>query len=162
MKPVVALFIMVISATIRAATPPSGLERLDFLTGKWKGTSAGQSGDGVVERECARVLNARFIECSTTVTYAKEVHVERAIYSFDKQTKTLRMRQFHGEGFVNTYTAGDGLVFVTDAIENIPAGWRARESYEVLGPDSVRETFELAAPAKDFTRYSAGTLQRVK
>ena len=49
--------------------------------------------------------------------------------------KTFVFRQFHGEGFVNQYTldslSGDKkmLVFVSEAIENIPQGWRARETY---------------------------------
>jgi hypothetical protein len=74
------------------------------MVGKWRGTSSGQAGKGTVERECERVLNGRFLECRTTVTYPPQekkpeggVHVERAIYSFDKKAKNLRLRQFHGD-----------------------------------------------------------------
>jgi hypothetical protein len=47
------------------------------------------------------------------------------------------LRQFHVEGFVNQYVLEPGstperLVFTTEAIENIPAGWRARETIRVL------------------------------
>jgi hypothetical protein len=42
-------------------------------------------------------------------------------------------RQFHVEGFVNQYaldtsSTADRLVFLSEAIENIPAGFRARET----------------------------------
>lgn len=88
--------------------------------------------------------------------------MDRAIYSFDKQTKTPRLRQFHGDDFVNTYVEGETLVFTTVEIENIPAGWRARETYKQRSPDSFEEKFELAEPGKGFAVYSASTFERVK
>ena len=50
------------------------------------------------------------------------------------------LRQFHTEGFVNQYvedttSPSTRVVFNTEAIENIPAGWRARETYVLHGPD---------------------------
>ena len=39
-------------------------------------------------------------------------------------------------------------------LENIPAGWRARETYKILGPDEFVEVFELAEPGKNFEVYS--------
>lgn len=163
------MFLLVLSASMLANDKPDGLQKLDFMIGKWHGTSSGEPGQGTSERECIRILNDRFLECRTTATYppqkknAKgEVHVDRAIFSFDKKVKKLRLRQFHGEGFVNTFMEGDSLVFTTDDIENIPEGWRARETYRQLSPDSWTETFELAEPGKDFTIYSASTLERVK
>src|SRR5688572_30434215 len=116
----------------QSGTTPTGLARLNFMIGEWQGESKGESGQGTMERVCSKVLNDRFIECRTTTTYPAqaanpkgEVHVERAFYSYDKGGKKLRLRQFHGEGFVNSYVEGDPLSFVTVEIENIPAGWRA-------------------------------------
>lgn len=153
----------------RAQTGESGLARLSFMIGEWRGTSSGEPGEGQIERTCSRVLNDRFIECRTTTTYPAqkanpkgEVHVDRAFYSYDKGGKKLRLRQFHGEGFVNTYAEVEPLSFVTIEIENIPAGWRARETYEQPSPDSWSERFELAEPNGDFKLYSASVLQRVK
>ena len=164
------LAVSLISTTAaRAQTNESGLARLNFMIGEWRGTSSGEPGEGKVERTCAKVLNDRFIECRTTTTYAAqkanpkgEVHVDRAFYSYDKGSKKLRLRQFHGEGFVNTYAEAEALSFVTVEIENIPAGWRARETYEHSSADAWSERFELAEPGKDFKLNSASTLQRVK
>jgi hypothetical protein len=39
-------------------------------------------------------------------------------------------------------------------MENIPAGWRARETYRVLGQDKFIERFDLSEPGKDFELYS--------
>jgi hypothetical protein len=62
-------------------------------------------------------------------------------FSYDRGRKQFVLRQFHVEGFVNQYrldtSAGNDkiLVFVTESIENIPAGWRAKESYRILNND---------------------------
>ena len=76
-------------------------------------------------------------------------------------------RQFHVEGFVNTYvqeeTGSDKrLVFVSEAIENIPNGWRARETYTVLNDNEFIERFELAEPGKDYGLYAEAHLKRVR
>jgi hypothetical protein len=54
------------------------------------------------------------------------------------------------------------LVFTTEFIENIPAGWRARETYIVHGPDEFEEVFELAESGKDFEMYSRARLTRAQ
>jgi hypothetical protein len=54
------------------------------------------------------------------------------------------------------------LVFVTEQIENIPAGWRARETYRIVSADEFVEVFELAEPGKDFELYSEGRYRRKK
>jgi hypothetical protein len=161
--------LLITSFPVRADEASAGLQRLDFLIGEWRGTSSGEPGNGTVERSCAKVLTDRFIECRTTTTYPPqeknkkgEVHVDRAFYSYDKAAKKLRLRQFHGEGFVNTYVETEPLVFVTEAIENIPQGWRARETYELASPDSCSERFDLAQPNQEFAVYTSSKLERVK
>jgi hypothetical protein len=78
------------------------------------------------------------------------------------------LRQFHVEGFVNEYKLENisadrkTFVFLSFEIENIPAGWRARETYQIVNEDEYIETFELAAPGKDFTTYSRATMKRRK
>ena len=57
---------------------------------------------------------------------------------------------------------GKTMVFATESIENIPAGWRARETYKILGPDEFVEVFELAEPGKNFEVYSDARYVRKK
>ena len=72
------------------------------------------------------------------------------------------MRQFHVEGFVNQYVMtspsanSKTIVFTSESIENIPTGFRARETYKILGPDEFTEVFEIAEAGKDFEVYSEG------
>jgi hypothetical protein len=84
---------------------------------------------------------------------------------YDKARKTIVYRQFHVEGFVNQYAmepTGDSktLVFISEAIENIAPGWRARETYHIFSSDEFEEVFELAAPGKGFELYSKSHLHR--
>jgi hypothetical protein len=153
------------------ANPAGTWAPIRFLVGTWEGTSSGQPGDGTVRREYRLVLRDRFIEGRTTSTYPPqeknpkgEVHEDIAYFSYDQSSKVFKMRQFHVEGFVSNYaatsTGSSEIVFNSESLENIPAGWRARETWRITGPDAFVEVFELAEPGKDFIVYSETRLTR--
>ncbi len=48
----------------------------------------------------------------------------------------------------------------SESIENIPAGFRAREAYRILGPNEFIERFEMAEPNKAFEVYSEARFKR--
>jgi len=56
----------------------------------------------------------------------------------------------------------DRVVFVSESIENIPQGFRARETYVFTASDQVEEIFEMAEPGKDFEVYSRSRLTRAQ
>ncbi len=157
-----------------AGKRPDVFAPLARFVGAWQGTSKGSPGSGVVRREYRLVLGDHFIEVRNTSTYLPqdqhpkgEVHEDVGYVSFDRSRKRFVLRQFHVEGFVNTYVAApvDGaapVVFTSEAIENIAPGWRARETYRFRSDDELVETFELAEPERDFTVYSETTLKRVR
>ena len=65
--------------------------------------------------------------------------------------------------FVGTWEGhGETFVFVSEAIENIPAGFRARLTYRPLDADTFEQTFNLAPPGQDFTCNSKGVMKRMK
>ena len=147
---------------------------LNFLVGSWQGTGTGQPGNSQVERIYRFILNSRFIEAKNKSIYPPqdqnlkgEVHEDLGLISYDKGRNAFVLRQFHIEGFVNQYVmdylAPDGrtIVFTTESIENIPAGWRARETYQIIGSDVFTETFELAEPGNDFEVYTRNHFKRV-
>lgn len=172
----VAAVVIVLGADVVRSQPsrPDPLAPLEFLVGKWTSRSEGQPGEGTGEREYVRVLGSRFLHARNTATYppqAKnpkgEKHEDMGFFSFDSARKKLVFRQFHVEGFVNTYVADlpskpGAVVFTTEAIENIPPGWRARETYTLLASGEVEEVFELAGPGKEFEVYSRTRLTRVR
>jgi vacuolar-type H+-ATPase subunit I/STV1 len=159
---------------IAQQAPQDNLAVLAPLIGKWTGTSEGQPGNGTVERDYERVLRSRFIRGRNRSTYPPqeknpkgEIHEDEGLFSFDRARKQIVFRQFHVEGFVTTYVqdaeAKPGTVsLTTESIENIPPGWRARETYRFHGPDEIEEIFELAEAGKPFAVYSRTRLKRVK
>ena len=139
--------------------------------GSWEGTSEGQPGKGKYERSYQHILNKKFIEVRNKSIYPPtgkhpkgEVHEDVGYISYDKARKTFVLRQFHIEGFVNQYKiesiSATHIVFVSEAIENIPAGWRAKETYQFTGDREFIESFELAEPGKDFELYSRAILTK--
>lgn len=155
-----------------ALTEP--LEPVARLVGRWTGTSDGQPGKGQVERQYERVLGSKFIQVRNRSIYPPqeknpkgETHEDIGFFGFDKGRKLVVFRQFHTEGFVNQYaldpsSAADRVVFTSESLENIPAGFRARETYVFSGSDQLEEIFEIAEPGKDFEVYSRSRLSRVR
>ena len=156
------------------SAPADNLAPIAPFIGRWTGTSEGQPGKGTVERDYERALRSRFIRIRNVSIYPPqeknpkgERHEDEGFFSFDRSRKRLLLRQFHIESFVVTYVhdldAKPGTIsFTSEAIENIPPGYRARETYTLTGPDELEEIFELAEPGKDFALYSRTRLKRVK
>ena len=139
----------------------------EFLVGKWKGSGQGEPGTSRVRREYQFVLNGKFLQVKNQSVYdpqeknpSGEVHEDWGLISYDRNRETFVFRQFHVEGFVNQYVLeasndeGSPIRFVTEAIENIPRGWRASETYRKVSNDEFVETFELAEPGKAFAVYT--------
>jgi hypothetical protein len=173
-----ALVLMVLSLAVRTraqepAAQPDPFAPLRFFVGTWRGEQHGQPGHGIAERTYQFVLDGRFLQVNNTSTYppkkqnkAGEVHHDMGMIGYDKARKQFVFRQFHTEGFVNTYVQEnrpdrERLVFTSEAIENIAPGWRARETYFILNETEFIERFELAEPGKEFTLYSEAHLKRV-
>jgi hypothetical protein len=165
------------AAPLRASEPALALHKrlapLSRFLGSWHGVGEGKSGISSLERTYEPVLAGRFLLCRSRSTYVPqpenpkgEVHEEMGLFSFDASRNRFVLRQFHVEGFVNEYVSStdgvvdDGLVFETEAIENIPVGWRARETYRFFFGDAFEEVFELSEPGKPFEIYTHNRLRR--
>jgi hypothetical protein len=153
---------------------PDPWQPVRFLAGNWEGTVSGQSGSGTVSRSYEFILHDNFIQEKNTTTYppqqqnkAGEVHHHLGFISYDSERKTLMLRQFHEESFVNLYALNpmasgpDLLVFESENFENFDNSWKAKETYEIISNEEFIETFELAPPGKAFEVYSHNHFKRV-
>jgi hypothetical protein len=159
-------------ASAPALKPASdALTTLARLEGEWRGTGEGQPGTSNVERSYRWVLGGRYLEVRNRSSYAPqpknpkgEQHEDMGLVSYDKARKKLVFRQFHVEGFVTHYvldsTTPEMFVFMSEAIENIPPGFRARETLHFVDDGQLEETFEIAEPDKDFEIYSKTRLAK--
>jgi hypothetical protein len=146
-----------------------------FFVGTWEGQGEGSPGTGKGVQTFEFILRGTFLHVRNKAVFDPqdknpkgEVHEDWGVFSFDKSRKTFVLRQFHVEGFVNQYVLenepadGKTFIFVSEAIENIPAGFKARLTYKVLDADTFEQTFDLAPPGQDFTCYSKGVMKRMK
>jgi hypothetical protein len=54
----------------------------------------------------------------------------------------------------------DKLISLTEAIETIPAGWQVRTTYEILGENEFKETFDLAGPGQEWVCFITNEFSR--
>jgi len=137
--------------------------RLQYFLGTWKGRETGKAGLGEGDRAYAFVMDGKYLAAVNTSTFEPqdmnpegELHEDWALFSYDRLRGKIILREFHSEGFVNQYilqtTNADDrrLVFLSENIENLPPGWRARITLTIRDDDSFDETFELAAPGEEY------------
>ena len=146
----------------------------NFLVGTWEGIGEGEPGVGQYKRTYEFILNGKFLHVRNRSAYPPsdkypqgEIHEDWGFINWANNRGTFLFRQFHIEGFVNQYVLdhvsndGSQFVFMSESIDNIQPGWRARESYQVLSVNEFIELFELAAPGKEFMVYTRCRLKRV-
>jgi hypothetical protein len=155
--------------TSASGAPPldARLASLQRFVGRWRGTAEGEPGTGAVERTYTPILAGKFVEEQNTSSYVSgEIHHHIAYWSYDRRRARFVLRQFHQESFVNQFIATtpdfvEGrLVVDSEAIENIPPGFRARETYLFASPDAFEEIFEIAEPNADYQVYSHNRFTR--
>ena len=136
----------------------------------------GEPGISQVEREYRSILKGKYIQINHKSVYAPQeknpkgvkTHEDIGFFSYDCVRKQFVLRQFHVEGFVNQFKAetisedGKLIVFISESLENIPAGYRAKETYRILNENEFTEVFEIAEPGKEFTVYSENRFKRQK
>ena len=148
-------------------------EPFEFFVGQWKGTGQGKSGTSRIETEFGFILNKNYLQVRGKAVFdpqeanpTGEVHEDLGFISYDNRRKKFVFRQFHVEGFVNQYVldslSSDGktFVFVSESIENISPGWRARVTYKIIDDDEIQVLFDLAAPDNEFGCFTENQLKR--
>lgn len=148
-------------------------EPFKFFVGRWEGQGEGKPGISKGKQEWQFVLRGKFLQVKNEARFEPqgknlegEIHEDLGFFSFDQIRKKFVFRQFHVEGFVNQYvleSMGDDnktFIFVSEQIENIPPGWKARLIYKILNENEFQQTFDLSAPGKEFECYSKGVMKR--
>lgn len=171
---IIPLFIILTISLFAENDPDSTINPFKYFVGSWTGKETGKTGIGKGEREYIFILDNNFLFQKNTSTFEPqkknpkgEVHQDWAFYSFDKIRQKYILREFHSEGYVNQYvldslsTDNKTMVFVSEAIENVPDGWRARVSFKIQSEDEFYETFELASPGKEFSLILENKWNRV-
>lgn len=153
--------------------PDSPFAPLAFLLGHWQGDEQAVFGRGRGTREYRLVLGGTYLLSDNEARYPKQeglakaqLHQDWTIFSFDRATKQLALRQLNSEGFLNhlvldaSSVVPDRLVFVSVHAENAPPGMRVRLTLARVSDDELEETFEIAEADADFQPYIRTRWQR--
>ncbi|GAB4329383.1 MAG: hypothetical protein Kow0037_04480 [Calditrichia bacterium] len=157
-----AIGILLLSFVLGWAGTPDWAPFQKFL-GEWSGQESGVPGKGSGSRAYEMLFDSTYIHFRNTSQFqpqpqnpSGEIHREWGFFSFNNVGKAFYLREFHSEGYVNTYRLdslsvdGSHFVFLTTDIENLPEGFRARLTIHFDQPNRFQEVFEIAAPGKPF------------
>lgn len=166
----VMLFVLILSIS-GIAEKTDKWKNFRYLIGTWKTETPGVTNI----QEYAFFFNETFIRSTTRAVFkptAKkpkgEIHEDLNIFSYDGTSKTMILRSFYSEGFVNTFTLSgvseDGkiLTFKTIAVENAPKGTRAKLVLQKVNDTELVERFHVAWPDKDYACVSDNRLKKIK
>ncbi len=151
---------------VSPAEQEAAWKRLRSMVGIWRGS--GEPGDATVEQRYEMIVNGTFLHVQTKSVSRMDRHEDWEIYSFDSTRKKVVLRQFVSEGFVNQYVLerlendGRTLVFVSEACESAPAGFRTRQTLTFEDDNRISQQLELSPAGKPFSRCSMNTLTRDK
>lgn len=153
--------------------PPDVWLPFRFFVGQWEGRGEGQPGISHGRQEWQFVLGGKYLQIKNEARFDPheknprgEVHEDWGFISYDRMRKAYVFRQFHVEGFVNQYVCpgpdadGKTFVFLSEAIENMPPGFKARLTYRILDDIRFEQTFDLAPPGREMACYSKGVMIR--
>ena len=140
---------------------------LRYFVGEWEGTATSHASKGRATCEGRFMFNGAFLRLESRNVFAPGEQMPQGltredlgIFSYDRERKTLVLRQFHGEGFVNQYVLdslsmdGTTIVFVSERLENFPPGWRAKVQFEIFDRNEFVELYKLAPPGGELEVYS--------
>lgn len=152
---------------------PEKFSSLSYFIGSWESETTGKAGKGVGKQTFATEMNGQYLSLNVETKFEPsekypkgEVHIDKGYISFDGFRKKIIYRQFNIEGYVNQYVLDNPekgkFVFETESVENVPPGFRARITFEIVDENTFKEGFELAAPGKEYSGCIYNTWTRVK
>ena len=152
---------------------PEKFASLQYFMGNWESKTTGKAGNGVGKQSFATEMNGQYISLVVESKFEPsekypdgEIHIDKGYISYDALRKKIVYRQFNSEGYVNQYILNGSTpgkyIFETEAVENVPAGFRAKITFEIVDENTFKEGFELAPPGKDYTGCIFNTWKRVK
>ena len=168
-----ALILVSIVPTIGQSQDNTFNSLVDHLLGEWKSIQEACVGIGRASRMYSMVVDGRYLHVVNKAYFEPDsshptgsVHHDWGMFSYDNIRKMVLWREFNSEGFVITYSLGnvspDGMtyIFLSETVDNLPAGWRARTTITLTGADRFDELFEVAKPGGEFRTYVKSAWRR--
>ena len=167
------MILLAVAVSAEDAEKNNPWDQLSFLEGTWEGTGDGISGKSEVTQTFEFILGDNFLKVQTKSVFKPqeknpkgEVHENLAVFSYDETNMRFVIRAFYVEGFVNKYVLsetadkGNVLIFVTESVENAPAGTKAKLIFEHVSENEMKESFFVAFPGQEFGCFSTNILTK--
>jgi hypothetical protein len=167
----VVLLIPLLAAVAQNAKPDIW-KPFEYLEGVWEGRGEATSGISSVVQEYRFILGGNFIQATNRAEFKAqeknpqgELHEDMEFISYDQGRKTHVLRGFYSEGFVNRYIGkiedgGKSIIFETEAVENAPAGTRAKIVLRRTAPGKLEQSFYVAWPGREYSCMSTNYLTK--
>ena len=171
MKPALRVVLLVLGVVILLTPASFGVPEpspdpwapIRYLLGEWEGADIGKEDSSRIVQEYRFALGGKFVRSATHAEFdpaeagvEPEVHEDVGYLSFDADRGLIIFRQFHSEGFVNTYAleraTEDSLIFVSESTEG-SSGSRVRLRYWLSGADEFVQELDLAPPERSYFTY---------
>lgn len=137
------------------------------LAGEWRGPVSGELGTGTVTRRYRFILSSEFLQERSMASFPPQplhpdgaVVVHASFMAYDPLQKTLVFRLLREDQFNGTFVLSTSqsnatrLVFESVKLDNVPATWKARETFELTSPNEIVEIFEVAEGGKPLSVHS--------
>ncbi len=137
-----------------------------YFTGHWNSLPEACIGIGKADRDYQLLVEGKFMQVANTAYFTPDSanqagnnHYDWGVFSYDSLQQRVMLREFNSEGFVIRYSLDHfsddlkKLVFISNAIENLSPGWKARLTITLIKEDTFDELFEVAAPGGEYQTY---------
>lgn len=140
----------------------------DFMIGDWVGEGSGKPGEAAGSYSFARELGGKILVRKNRADYPASgdrpafTHEDLMVVYKDDQKSRISASYFDNEGHVIQYAAtlsddGKVVTFVSDGPASAP---RFKLTYTKQPDATVRGSFDMAQPGKDFATYTTWTARR--
>lgn len=146
---------------------PERWSQVQFLLGEWRGAIKGEQGNGSVTRRFRLILSGEYLQERSVYNFPPQpLHPNGSVFTLasvlvSDQTRPLKLyRQFEQDyrngAFVlsKTLSQPNKLVFEMEPPAGAAVTWKARETWEVISPNSFVEIVEVAQDGKSFSVQS--------
>lgn len=154
---IVFFMALIVSSPIKSQDNADPLDRFTHLIGVWEHHSPSDT----IMHVYKKVLGGKFIKMNTTAFFYGDdgeitTHSDEGYVSYDQDRKKYVFRQFHSEGFINTYVLDEDkstpefYVWVSEHVEN-GFGLKAMLTVEFKNHDEYSMILHLGKEVENLT-----------
>lgn len=164
---ILAAFLIIVTGAVSGQGKSSNWEKLNYLTGNWKGEGSGKPGEGQGYFSFKPDLDNNILVRKSHSEYPAQkdkpliVHDDLLIIYSDSSGNPGKAIYFDNEGHVINYSVtfpnDRDIVFTSDKTPSAPV---FRLTYSIIDSNTVNTIFAMSQDGKNFRTYVEGKSKR--